>query len=353
MITIDGSQGEGGGQIIRSSLTLSAVTGIPFEIHNVRANRKKPGLLRQHLTAVQAVREICGAGVTGVELNSSHFTFAPGRIQTRGFKFSIGSAGSTTLVAQTLIPALMVADGNSSIEIEGGTHNMGAPPFDYLQQVYLPQLGKLGPQFQASILQHGFYPAGGGKIRIGIQPAEQPGSLHLSDKGGDARRQVTAVLSRLPEHIGQRELETIRHRAGWKVKECLIRNVTDSCGPGNCVMIHLQYPNVAAVFTGFGRKGTKSEKVAMEAWRQCCAYLAHEAPVDEHLADQLLLPLAIVASRGNPCSFRTGQLSMHTLTHIEIVKRFLEIQIRIREISPTQNEITIGLNPGREGVPPE
>ena len=151
MIEIDGSEGEGGGQIIRSSLALSAVTGKPLSINNVRAGRKKPGLKRQHVTCVNAAREICGGAVVGAELNSSELTFIPGPIQTRDFHFKIGTAGSTTLVAQTVLPALMMADLPSSISIEGGTHNPGGPPFDFLERVYLPQVEKMGPNFKSNI----------------------------------------------------------------------------------------------------------------------------------------------------------------------------------------------------------
>ena len=169
MIEIDGSQGEGGGQIVRSSLALSAVTGKPFKITNIRAGRKKSGLKRQHVTGVNAAREITGGAVVGAELNSPELTFIPGPIQTRDFHFKIGTAGSTTLVAQTVLPALMMADQPSSITIEGGTHNPGGPPFDFLERVYLPQVEKMGPKFKTQIESYGFYPVGGGKIKIEIQ----------------------------------------------------------------------------------------------------------------------------------------------------------------------------------------
>ena len=170
MIKIDGSQGEGGGQIIRSALALSAVTGIPFEIERIRGKRKKPGLLKQHLTAVKATREICGAGVTGAELHSSRLTFAPGEVQTREFNFRIGTAGSATLVVQTVLPALMIAAGQSRVIVEGGTHNMAAPPYDFLDRVYLPLVSKLGPKFTSRIESYGFYPVGGGRVVIEIEP---------------------------------------------------------------------------------------------------------------------------------------------------------------------------------------
>lgn len=339
---IDGSQGEGGGQIIRSSLALSVVTGKAFEVRNIRAGRKKPGLLKQHLTAVHAAREICDAGVTGVELNSMHLTFAPGPIQTRGFRFSIGSAGSATLVAQTVLPALMVAEGKSAIEIEGGTHNMAAPPFDYIQEAYLPLVSRLGPAFESSIHTYGFYPAGGGRISIEIQPQSDLDSLKLLDHGGPVQPTVTALVSQLPEHVGEREVRKIRNKAGWKNRDCVVRTIANSPGPGNCVMVRLKYPNVTEIFTGFGRRGVKAEQVALNAWKQVKTYLAHQAPVGEYLADQLLLPLSIAADGGRQSRFRTGQLSMHTRTHIDIIRMFLNVRIEVQEISPLQFEIEVG-----------
>ena len=341
MLQIDGSQGEGGGQIIRSSLALSAVTGKAFEVRNIRGGRKKPGLLKQHLTGLKAAREICGAGVTGAELHSSQFTFAPGSVQTRGFRLSIGSAGSATLVAQTVLPALITADGKSSIEIEGGTHNMAAPPFDFVSESYLPLVSKLGPQFESNIQTYGFFPAGGGNIKIEIDPVPELKSLQLIDHGGTYQPTVTALVSRLPVHIGEREVTKIRRKAGWKLRDCQVRNITNSPGPGNCVMIRLKFPNVTEIFTGFGKKGVTAEQVATNAWQQTATYLAHEAPVGEYLADQLLLPLAIAAHQGQTSRFLTGELSMHTKTQIDIINLFLEIDIQVVEKSPMQNEVVL------------
>ncbi|HMP78037.1 MAG TPA: RNA 3'-terminal phosphate cyclase [Pirellulaceae bacterium] len=341
LVVIDGSTGEGGGQIVRSALTLSMVTGRAFEITNIRAQRSKPGLLKQHLTAVQAAREICGGGVTGAELGSRQLIFAPGPVQTRSFTFDIGSAGSTTLVAQTLIPALMTADGASSLVIEGGTHNMAAPPFDYLQQVYLSIINQLGPHIGCELLSHGFYPAGGGKIRVSIEPSAHLRGLELMELGGPPIGQVTALVSRLPEHIGQRECELIRHRAGWQAKQCTVRNVTDSPGPGNIVMIRLTSPRVTEMFTGFGKKGVSAEQVAAGAWREARQFLMDQVPVGEYLCDQLLLPLALAAAQGQTSSLLTVPLSQHSQTHIDIIQKFLNIRIEIESIGPRQVKVGI------------
>ncbi len=341
LVQIDGATGEGGGQIVRSALALSAVTGRPFEITNIRAARKSPGLLRQHLTAVAAAREICGAGVTGNQLHSRHLIFAPGPIQTRQFQFSVGSAGSAILVAQTVLPALMTAGGNSSIEIEGGTHNTAAPPFEYLQEVYLPLVSRMGPQCLARIDAWGFYPAGGGRVRIDIRPGSALQGLDLTDAGGVATPTVTALVSKLPEQIGWRECQLIRRRAGWKLKQCLVRTVDNSPGPGNVVMIRLASPRITELFTGFGRRGLPAEQVAMSAWKQARQYLAHEAPVGEFLCDQLLLPLALAARNGQSSRFLTGPLSPHSQTHIDVLHQFLEIQVTVQTVGPRQHLVHV------------
>lgn len=350
LIAIDGSEGEGGGQIIRSALALSMVTGRPFEIFNIRANRSKPGLLRQHLTAVNAARELCGGAVTGAELGSRQLIFAPGPIQYRDFQFSIGSAGSTTLVAQTLIPALMIGSQNSSIEIEGGTHNSAAPPYDYLDQVYLPILHQMGPKFHSAIHAWGFYPAGGGKIKIEIQPTAELRGLSLIESEGTPVGTVTAVVSRLPISIAERETETIRRKAGWQRKQCQERLIETSPGPGNVVMIRWQWSNLAEIFTGFGRLGRSAEQVALDAWKEAKAYLVNQVPVGEYLCDQLLLPLGLAAMQGNESQFRTGPLSQHAETHIELLQKFLEIEISVLHPSDRQKIVTVGPGRGQEPV---
>ncbi len=339
MLDIDGSQGEGGGQIVRSALTLSAVTGKAFEVRNIRAGRQKPGLLRQHLTGVHAAREICGAGVQGAELRSGTLTFSPGPVQTRGFKFDVGTAGSATLVVQTILPALMIVDGNSSIDVTGGTHNMAAPAFEYLAHVYLPQVAKLGPRFAADIHSWGFYPQGGGRIKIDITGCPALAAYELLETGGSAVPQVTALVANLPAHIGERECETILRKAGWKPRDCHVHMIEQSPGPGNAVLIRLTHPNVTEIFTGFGRRGVQAEQVALQAWRQARAYMEIGAPASDHLADQLMLPLAIAAGQGRTSRFRTGPLSLHSRTNIEVIRRFLDIEIHVEPVGEKQNEL--------------
>jgi RNA 3'-terminal phosphate cyclase (ATP) len=340
-IKIDGSHGEGGGQIIRSSLTLSMITGRVVEIVNIRANRTRPGLLNQHLTAVNAAREVCNGSVMGAELGSRQLIFAPGEIQCRDFIFDIGSAGSTTLVAQTLIPALIHARGYSSLEILGGTHNGAAPPYEFLAQVYLPLLNLTGARCVSEILSWGFYPRGGGKIRIRIQADERPRGLDLQDWGGTCEGQVTALVSRLPVEIGERECELIRRKAGWPRRQTRVELIERSPGPGNAVMIRLSSPNLTELFTGFGKQGISADQVAQGVWREARDYLLRQAPVGEHLCDQLMLPLALSATQGETSSFVTGPLSAHSLTHIELISKFLDVMIKVQELTGDRQRVSI------------
>ena len=331
MIEIDGSQGEGGGQIIRSSLALSAVTGQPVRFENIRAKRSKPGLMRQHLTAVKAAAEVCNAKVDGAEIGASSLTFEPSEIRAGKYHFQVGTAGSATLIAQTVLPALMLADGPSSLTVEGGTHNPWAPPFDFLQRAFLSQLAKLGPQVEAKIETMGFYPAGGGKFRLEVQPCRELRSFKLLERKGDMKPCVTAIISEIPASVGERECETIRRKSNWRSECFQVHEVQKPVGPGNVVMIELAWDNVTEVLIGFGKRGVKAEQVARKVYREAKAFIESEVPVGEYLADQLMMPMGLAAHQGVASKFRTRELSKHSETHLDILARFLDFQHCIEE----------------------
>lgn len=328
VVHIDGSQGEGGGQIVRSSLALSLVTGRPVVIKHIRAGREKPGLMRQHLTAVRAAAEVGNAKLEGDDIGSCSLRFHPGEITPGNYKFAVGTAGSATLVLQTVLPALIVAKQTSRVTLEGGTHNPWAPPFDFLDKAFFPLLARLGPCVTAQLETHGFFPAGGGRFHVVIDPAPQLNGIDLIERGDDGDRRVIALVSKLPLSIGQRELETISSKTNWPPIALRVYDVTDSPGPGNAVMIQIDSQYVTEVFTGFGRFGVKAEHVAEETLRQARDYIAAGVPVGPYLADQILLPLGIAAwQAGARSRFRTLPLSRHSLTHIEILRQFLGIEI--------------------------
>jgi RNA 3'-terminal phosphate cyclase (ATP) len=327
MIEIDGSEGEGGGQILRSSLSLAIVTQQPFRIVNVRANRERPGLMRQHLTAVNAAAEICAADVEGASIGSRNLTFRPGRLAAGDYSFAIGTAGSSTLVFQTVLPALLTAAGQSRVRITGGTHNRAAPPFDFLARSFLPLLQRMGAKVQLDLVSHGFYPRGGGEIRASITPAPRLGALRLHERGAWVRGYAEAYVSAIPLHVGQRELAVIGRMLGWPQDQLLLRALPNDVGPGNALTITLEYANVTEVFTGFGERGVRAEAVAEQAAEEARAYLAASAPVGEQLADQLLLPMAL----GEGGSFVATQATPHLRSNIAVIERFTQRHINVEE----------------------
>jgi RNA 3'-terminal phosphate cyclase (ATP) len=327
MIRIDGSMGEGGGQMLRTALSLSLVTGKAFRIDNIRAGRKRPGLLRQHLTAVLAATEIGSGVVEDAVLGSKSLTFTPGEIRPGEYRFAVGTAGSATLVLQTILPALMTASGPSHLVIEGGTHNTQAPPFDFLEKAFLPLIGRMGPQIETRLERYGFYPAGGGRMTADIKPCISLAAIHLRERGECRQRRATAVVANLARHIAQREVETVANSLSWDRSWVEVIETKNSPGPGNVVVIEMASEFVAEIFTGFGRLGASAEQVASEAVDFAREYLASGAAVGEHLADQLLLPFAL-AGEG---SFTTGKISLHARTNMDVIGLFLPICFSIAE----------------------
>jgi RNA 3'-terminal phosphate cyclase (ATP) len=322
MLTIDGSYGEGGGQIIRTSLALSLVTGTPFRVQHVRANREKPGLRQQHLTAVNAAAEIGQARVEGAAVGSREFTFVPGRVSAGDYIFDIGTAGSATLVIQTVLPPLMMASGPSILRIEGGTHNVHAPPFEFLERTFLPLVSRMGPQVFIELERYGFYPPGGGRFNVLIEPAAGWQRLELLHRGEILSQRARALVVNLPETIAG-ELAVIKEKMGWSDKQLQIEISDNAISRGTAALIEIESEQLTEVFIRVGERGVRAEIIAEEAVEEALAYLKTEAPVGKHLADQLLIPMALAGGG----SFATGSFSLHTSTNIEIIKRFLDIKI--------------------------
>ena len=327
MIRIDGSFGEGGGQILRTSLSLSLATGKPFHIENLRAGRERPGLLRQHLTAVLAAAEVGGAEVDGATLGSQALTFSPGRIRAGEYRFSVGTAGSGTLVLQTVLPALMLASEPSLLVIEGGTHNTAAPPFDFVARTFLRLLERMGPQVQLQFERYGFYPAGGGRFCAQIRPVPALNGIQIGERGEIISRRVTAVVANLPRHIAQREVETAGKMLNWGPECFSVEESRNSAGPGNIVMIEIGSRDVTEIFSAFGQVGLSAERVASMAARDAREYLVSRAAAGEHLTDQLLLPFALAGAG----SFTAQKISMHSRTNIKVISEFLPVGFDLHE----------------------
>ncbi|MBS0660346.1 MAG: RNA 3'-terminal phosphate cyclase [Verrucomicrobia bacterium] len=338
MIEIDGSVGEGGGQILRTSLSLSLLTGQPVRVTSIRAGRRKPGILRQHLTAIRAALEISGGVADGAELGSRELVFRPEKIVPGDYRFAVGTAGSATLVLQTILPALMLASGPSQLVLEGGTHNPLAPPFDFLERTFLPQLARFGPQVTARLDRPGFYPAGGGRIDISITPVTRLQPVELLERGADGERALIVHLAALPNHLAQRAFERLCARLNWPDSCCQRLVHSSERGPGLAVVAQVSSEQITETFSGFGERGLKTEALADELAEQVRRYLASTAPVGEYLADQLLLPLAL-AGRG---AFRATGLSLHARTNLEVIAKFLPVRWSVEPQADGSTVVALG-----------
>jgi len=327
MIEIDGSFGEGGGQILRTSLALSLVTGRPFRIERIRVARKTPGLMRQHLTAVLAAAEVGGAQVDGATTGSRALTFRPTALKGGAFNFAIGTAGSTTLVLQTILVPLLLAKERSVIELEGGTHNMAAPSFDFLTRSFLPLLARMGVTVDAKLHRPGFYPGGGGRVIVTIEPVTRFEPLALLDRGDVVKHRAYAQVANLPYDIARREIAVVARKTGWPEEALHAQTIRGSIGPGNVVTLEVECEHVTEVATGFGRRGVPAEDVASGAVVELQRYLGSSGAVGEHLADQLLLPMAV----GGGGSFTTLEPTLHTHTNAEVIRKFGVADVRIEE----------------------
>ncbi|UTW54812.1 RNA 3'-terminal phosphate cyclase [Kordiimonas sp. SCSIO 12610] len=341
IIKIDGSKGEGGGQVLRTSLSLSMITGHPFIIENIRANRKKLGLMRQHLTCVKAAATICGATIEGAELGSSTVSFIPNAVKAGLYDFSIGTAGSTLLVLQTLLPALMLANNPSKLHLNGGTHNKQAPSFEFINNAYIPILAKMGVRIDALLERRGFFPAGGGQVAFDITPTTKLNPIDLSDGGKIKKVLAKAILAKIPMNIGPRELKVAKSRLNIDEANCIVIDDRNTDGPGNTFSIEVQREHVTEVFVQHGELGVSAESVAKNACRSAGRYLrAPDAAVGPYLADQLLLPMSL-AGKGK---FTTLRPSLHTITNIDTIKQFLDVDIQLIETGEGIWTIEVGRN---------
>lgn len=332
MIEVDGSQGEGGGQVLRTCLSLSALTQRPFRLHHIRAKRKQPGLRPQHLTAVRAVAAICQAEITGDHLNADCLEFYPqARPQGGAYTFDVteatqgGSAGAVTLIFQAIVWPLLFAEAPASVILRGGTHVPFSPPFHYLSEVAAPMFTRLGADFRVRLAAWGWYPAGGGEMQAEIRPISHLQATSFARPANSHQPPVVglAAVTNLPAHIPHRmarRADNLLRPAGWETKITAVRE--NGRGPGAGLMLWLPQ----AGFTSLGRQGLPADKVAETAVADLLAFLHTGADVDKHLADQLLLPLALAQGQSQ---FTTDQLTQHTLTNADLLRRWLDCSIVI------------------------
>ena len=348
-VDIDGSHGEGGGQVLRTSLALAIVTGRKLRMRRIRAGRKKPGLQRQHLACVEAAARLCGATVSPVDVGAQELVFAPGSDRPRELAIDIGTAGSATLVAQMiLVPAIVRGEPLHAV-ITGGTHNPLAPPFEFLDRVFAPHLRAMGADVTLSLERHGVPPEGGGRLVLDVRGgALRP--IELVRAGRVVARRAIAIVARLPRHIAERELAVAQERLGppaagrrsrplQSPAACEVRELPDD-GPHNVFMAEVELESGAReLATAHGRKGYPAEDVADDALDELEDFLEAGVPVGEHLADQLLLPLA-VAGGGR---FRTlAPLSLHATTNVEVIQQFLDVPIRVEPAEAGTADVILG-----------
>jgi len=342
MVEIDGSCGEGGGQILRTALTLSVLTGRPVRLRNVRIKRDKPGLSPQHLAVVLALAELCEATIEGAALRSTELTFTPSTMPRAGnYTFDVaeaisgGSAGSTGLLFQATVFPLMAAHGVSVVTLNGGTHVRMSPTFDDLQHVYLPILARMGVHASVKLEAWGFYPRGGGQIDAvieGSQAVEDEGMqplwpLTLIERGDLKSIHGRAVACNLPDHIAHRMANRAEEiLTDLSVPVSITREEVDGVGPGAVIHLTAEYTQVRAGFTGHGKPGKPAEDVAEDACKKLLTHHAEGSPVEPHLADQLLLPMALAEGSSR---IHTSAVTSHLVTNAHVIQHFVDIDMRV------------------------
>jgi len=344
IVKIDGSYGEGGGQILRTALTLSALTGRPLEVFNVRIGRKEPGLKPQHLISARSLAEVTRGRLQHDELNSSILRFFPGRIKHGTYSFDVSSvkasAGATGLIFQTLAPALSFANESSDIVIIGGTHVPWSPPADYLQEIFIPAIANMGVDIHIAIPKFGFYPIGGGEIDIAVKPCARPlKSVRIVERGKSKKLTIISAVANLPLSIAERQRDrALKRISNFKMQiQSEIKEVPSS-GKGTFLFIMAEFENVKAGFIGLGAIGKRAEKVADEAVDALLQYLNGNGALDPHLADQIVLYAALAQGQS---MFTTTRITNHLLSNIWVIEQFLPVKFEIKGVYGDKGTISV------------
>lgn len=326
LLELDGSFGEGGGQVLRTSLALSLLTGKPFRLINIRAGRAKPGLQPQHLMSVRAAAEVGHAQVRGAALGSSTLVFEPSNVSAGNYRFDIGTAGATGLVLQTVtLPLALRGAATSQVTLIGGTHVNASPCFHFLDTTWRRYLELVGIRLSMRMARPGFYPRGGGQVEATIQPCTRLRGLHAAKRGPVQLTGFSAIAG-LPEHVLRRQARRAIFRLQQRDLRATLREETWEGGPGSVLAIIAQTTPAPALFFGLGARGKPAERVADECVDQVFAYMsASPAAVDAHSADQLVLPLALAEG---PSEYTVAEVTKHLTTNIAVIRRFVERDIQ-------------------------
>lgn len=344
MIEIDGSYGEGGGQVLRTSLSLAAILREPVRIRNTRAGRKNPGLQPQHLTGARAVAAICGGRLSGDSIGSQQLTLEPGEVKSGSYTFDVSqikaSAGSITLILQTVLLPLTLS-GGGRVTLKGGTHVPWSPPVNYIDEVYLPTLARMGLISYFHVEKAGYYPVGGGLAHIDIRRTDRLSPLDLTERGAVESVTVYSAVSNLPREIAERQLQQGSSRLrGMGIEPIEIVEDYPSVGKGTVFFLLAKTAAARAGFTGLGARGKRAEMVADEAINQFSAWLASGAALDKHLADQMILPMVLAEGIS---SFTTEEVTRHLITNIWVVRQFLPVNIELDGEEGKPGRVQIGI----------
>jgi RNA 3'-terminal phosphate cyclase (ATP) len=327
LIEIDGSYGEGGGQILRTALALSAILRKPFALFNIRSERKNPGLQAQHLAAVETLAQITKAQTEGVKFGSQRIIFNPKKPHSGIYQFEIKTAGAVTLLLQAIFLPLCLSEGISRVTLIGGTHVQWSPSFHYFSEILLPTLERIGVSAQAAIAKWGFYPNGGGRIQLTISPLQELRPISLLDRGALKNIRGISAISNLPRHVADRQKEQALRRIQSELQieaEITVLDNVPSNGTGSFLFLLAECENGLAGFSSLGARGRPAEKVADEAVDSLKDYLLSDGCIDPYLADQLV-PFMVLA-RGNS-SFTTTRITEHLLTNLWVTQRFINVKI--------------------------
>jgi len=335
MIEIDGA--EGGGQVLRNACALALVTGEAFRIRNIRGGREKPGLMRQHVTAVEAACAISGSTAEGLAVGAGELVFRPGAVKPGDYSFAVGTAGSAALVLQTVLLPLTLAGTPSRLVVQGGTHNPHAPPFDFLQRVFLPALARMGPKVEARLSRHGFYPRGGGRIEVDISPAPLRRTEFLA-RGALRGVSAKTLFAAIPFAVAERIATAAREKlADWPADAFAWRQLPEEQGPGVVLLLEADFEETREVVTGFGQVGVRAETLGEKAAARMAGFLAGRAFAGPHLADQLILPMALAGGG----AFTTVKPSAHLLSAAAVAQSFTGRRIRVERADGGANLVRL------------
>jgi RNA 3'-terminal phosphate cyclase (ATP) len=330
IIEIDGSFGEGGGQILRTALSLSCLLNRPFRIFNIRKGRKKPGLMPQHLACVKAMELLSGAKVQGASIGSMELYFKPGEVKPGNFFFDIGTAGSTMLVLETMFPCLAFSDKKSVVTLKGGTHVPFSPSFHYVREVFCEFLKRTGIKSTLTIERFGFYPKGGGLIRAEIEPAKRINNIRLLERGRLLKIRGLSCVANLPLSIAERQREQFIKTISPAIPSQLDIEieVLSASSPGTGTFIHItaQFENSIAGFTALGERGKKAEAVGEEAGTAFLRYYGTDGALDPHLSDQITIYLSLAQGVSE---FSTSEITRHLLTNLWVLNKFTGLAYKI------------------------